>query len=669
MFLKILDMSRTGSIVILAVMLARLLLKKAPKAFSYALWGVVLLRLLVPGTIQAPVSLVPEAEPLAASYTLERESVSIGGTVEALSNALNGDTGTQYIRTEAVDTEGNARFVTAAWWEVWVLAGQYVWLAGVAGMALYSVFSLLKLRRKLAVTILLRDNIYIADDISSPFVIGLFRPKIYLPNDLTGQEQAYIILHEQYHIRRYDHIVKALAFMALCLHWFNPLVWAAFILSSRDMEMSCDEAVLRKMGSQIRADYAASLLTLSTGRRIIAGMPLAFGEGDAKGRIRNLARWKKPGIWVILIALILCAVLAFCLLTDPVTVKKSEAGVSYYYGTIVERGMRVIQEGDQEGRGYISIAGDDGQDYMFWEAEGYTDIPEVTVGDHVMVRAWLEGPGDLAVTSRVIETANTWAWDLEEAIMNSILDINHSERFAGMLPCASFVQLAEERSADIITVYGLALHQVYRAEGNTLIEESGSHIPVALTFRVSETGQYILTEYWKPRDGGYYTDDIRAKFPPFVWPDTQAHITAQIQNCYIQAVEHFGIATAPVVSSLLDSICEYAQYDDRPEVLITHAYIEFRELTYYGRYTLQYCFSEFLKGGQSGPRAEIMAAACQDIMEGWGENSLPNGLTGQAWFDAFAESARSLAQRRDRKDLEADHPASVILLDLINGIS
>jgi len=175
----------------------------------------------------------------------------------------------------------------------------------------------LRLRRRLITASPLRDNIYLADDIDSPFVMGLFRPKIYLPSAMEEREQSYILLHEQHHIRRLDHVVKALAFVALCIHWFNPLVWVAFILSGKDMEMSCDEAVVRKLGTQIRADYTASLLSLATGKRIIAGMPLAFGEGNTKGRIRNLAKWKKPAVWVVIVAVIVCIILAVCLLTNP----------------------------------------------------------------------------------------------------------------------------------------------------------------------------------------------------------------------------------------------------------------------------------------------------------------------------------------------------------------
>lgn len=341
-FMQILDMSKTAAIVIIAVLLMRLLLKKSPKVISYALWSVVLFRLLCPFSIEAPISLVPEITPTSQNYALEDESISVIGAGEAaykaVGDAVNGGLGVQHIRTTEKDGQGMTQYVTADWWDVWILFGQYVWLAGIAAMGVYSIVSCIKLRRKLRVTLPLRENIFVADDVDSPFVMGIFRPRIYIPCGLSAAEQEYVILHEQHHIKRGDHIIKLAAFAALCLHWFNPLVWLAFILSNKDMEMSCDEAVIKRLGENIRADYSASLLRLATGRRIIAGAPIAFGEGDTKGRIKNLAGWKKPVLWSAVAAAVLCGVLAVCLLVNPqrasfdirITVPAgSESGVYY----------------------------------------------------------------------------------------------------------------------------------------------------------------------------------------------------------------------------------------------------------------------------------------------------------------------------------------------------
>ena len=317
---KLFNMSLTASVAIVFVILLRLLLKKAPKVISYALWGVVLFRLLCPVSIGSSFSLynlfdAPTEESGTVTSVIEyvpsnivhTEYPSVALLVPGISDAIN----------EALP-QGQEQLVADPL-EAPMSIATYVWMIGVLGMGIYSIVSYVRLRRKLSVVVPLRDNIFIADDIKSPFVVGLFRPKIYLPCNLGDKEQEYIILHEQHHIKRLDHVMKALAFLALAIHWFNPLVWVAFILASKDMEMSCDEAVIHKVGSDVRADYSASLLTLATGRRIIAGTPLAFGEGDTKGRINNLSKWKKPAVWVVLLAVVACAVLAITVLTNPIT--------------------------------------------------------------------------------------------------------------------------------------------------------------------------------------------------------------------------------------------------------------------------------------------------------------------------------------------------------------
>jgi len=315
---RLLNMSLTASVTVVLVILLRFALKKAPKVISYALWGIVLFRLLCPFSIGSSFSVfnlletptedsgfitsVIEYVPTDIVHT-EYPSVvlPVPGVSDVINEAL--PQGEEQLRADPL--EAPISFAT------------YIWMAGVLVMGIYSAISYVQLRRKLRIVVPLRDNIFIADDIKSPFVVGLFRPRIYLPCNLSQKEQEYIILHEKHHIKRCDHIMKALAFLALAIHWFNPLVWVAFILAGKDMEMSCDEAVIRKVGTDVRADYSASLLTLATGRRIIAGTPLAFGEGDTKGRIHNLSKWKKPAVWIVIISVILCVGLAVCLITNP----------------------------------------------------------------------------------------------------------------------------------------------------------------------------------------------------------------------------------------------------------------------------------------------------------------------------------------------------------------
>lgn len=346
LFMQVLDMTKAAGIVILVVAAVRILLHKAPKIFSYILWSVVLFRLLCPLTLEIPVSLMPEMSSVSESYDLTEESISIVGASEAayqaVGDALNGGLGIQHIRTTQRNENGMTKYVSADWWDVWILIGQYVWVLGMMIMAVRSVISYKKLQKNLAVKVCLRDNIYIADDIQSPFVKGIFKPVIYLPPGLKEEEQEYIILHEKCHIKRKDPLFKMLAFLALCIHWFNPLVWLAFVLANKDMEMSCDEAVLKKMGQEIRADYAASLLSLATGSRRIAGMPLAFGEGDTKSRIKNLAGWRKPVLWISIVACLVCIVLAVCLIGNPVSEKEESSYSGELQGDLVNDPVEML---------------------------------------------------------------------------------------------------------------------------------------------------------------------------------------------------------------------------------------------------------------------------------------------------------------------------------------
>ena len=313
----VVNMSVTASVVIVFVLLARLALKKAPKIFSYVLWAVVLFRLLCPVSFTAGFSLLGLVDAPAAEVTPNTTIVEYipapSGDRTPVTPVNPGVTapvvnpGTTPAPVDSVTPADPAPVTPAAPAVTVTDVLPLIWLLGIVGMAAYSVVSYVSLRRRLIGAVPLRENVWLADHIGSPFVMGFVRPKIYLPSALPEQERGYIILHEQHHIRRLDHVIKALAFAALCIHWFNPLVWLAFVLSSKDMEMSCDEAVVRQLGEEIRADYSASLLSLATGRRIIASTPLAFGEGDTGSRIRNMLSWKKPALWVTIAAAVICA--------------------------------------------------------------------------------------------------------------------------------------------------------------------------------------------------------------------------------------------------------------------------------------------------------------------------------------------------------------------------
>ncbi len=315
---KLLNMSLTATVAIIFVIVLRMFLRKAPKFISYALWVIVLFRLLCPVSVKSDISLfglfnTPTVENHTLTSRIEyipnnivhTEYPAITLPIPSISNAIN-----------HVLPQGQEQ-LTADPLEAPMAIATYLWMVGLLVMVFYAITSYIKLRMQLTTASHLRDNIYLVDEISCPFVMGLFFPKIYLPSSLPVLEQTYIILHEQHHIHRLDHIFKILGFIALSFHWFNPIVWIAFRLAVKDMEMSCDEAVIRKLGPEILADYTASLLSLATGKHMITGIPLAFGEGDTSERIRHLISFKKPMLWAMLLAITICCAAAICLLTNP----------------------------------------------------------------------------------------------------------------------------------------------------------------------------------------------------------------------------------------------------------------------------------------------------------------------------------------------------------------
>ncbi len=307
-FATVLNMSIAAAVITLAVLLARLLLRRAPKSFSYALWAVVLFRLLCPVSVSSAVSLLGLLDAPAQENTQlhHGDRVLCAASSAAASAPPVSVSAPPAVSAPAPDAAAVSGQVYAGGVEPLQIAAA-VWALGVMAMLIYGAASYIRLRRRLVGSIALEGNIRLADGAESPFVLGIFRPKIYLPSDIGEGEREYVVLHERQHIRRGDHVVKALAFLALSLHWFNPMAWLSFVLAGRDMEMSCDEAVLKKLGEGVRADYSASLLRFAAGRRSVLAVPLAFGESGIKGRIKNLLRWRRPRAWISAAAAMLCA--------------------------------------------------------------------------------------------------------------------------------------------------------------------------------------------------------------------------------------------------------------------------------------------------------------------------------------------------------------------------
>ena len=310
-FLRLLDMSKAACILILIAVIARFLFVRMPKKYSYFLWFAVFFRLLCPLKLELQYSVLPYEAPLHETYVLEGSDITASQSIDMISQSFQGtgEVGYGPAVTPAV-TGDEISYTWVPSWNPYVRLGQYICLAGIIVFILYSFISYANLKKALTGSVRMEDNVMINDYIPSPFVLGLVHPQIYLPSDLSSERQPFILMHEKYHIRRKDPLWKFLSYIALGLHWFNPLVWIAFSLFQKDMEMSCDEAVINEAGEEIRAAYSAALLEMASDQRVRLSIPLAFDEGDPKSRIRNLADRHILSKAAIVLTSVLCVILS-----------------------------------------------------------------------------------------------------------------------------------------------------------------------------------------------------------------------------------------------------------------------------------------------------------------------------------------------------------------------
>lgn len=311
-FLKLVNLSISASWLILAVLVLRVVLKKAPKWVMPLLWGVVALRLVCLFSIESALSLIPSAETIPSEIVTEtREPVLYEqATLDIVTNPT--------LPSAAEVPVGVSRQQAQVDFNIYSV----LWLAGMAALLVHALVSAGKLKRKLATAILLRDNIYESEFVDSPFVFGVVKPNIYLPMHMDEGTAAYVIAHEHAHLARRDHWWKVLGYLVLALHWFNPLVWVAYILFCRDIELACDEKVVRGLDGAARADYSQALLSCAAPKRAVAACPLAFGEGNIKTRVKSALHYKKPAFWVAAAAVLAVVIMAVCFLTNP----RSERG-------------------------------------------------------------------------------------------------------------------------------------------------------------------------------------------------------------------------------------------------------------------------------------------------------------------------------------------------------
>ncbi len=330
LFLKLVNMSISASWLVLAVVVLRFVMKKAPKWMTCALWAMVAIRLVFPFSIESAFSLVPDPDPIPPSVITNHTPIVAPADTPVSSDTPVISPGTPMLGTQA-DAISPASITELA---------ATVWIVGVAVLLIYALVSYLLIRRKVAASLHLRENIYLCDYIESPFILGILRPRIYLPSALDQSQWPHVLAHEQAHLHRRDHWWKPLGFAILCVYWFNPVLWLAYILLCRDIELACDERVIRDMDTRQKQDYTTALLECSMPRYLVAACPLAFGEVGVKERVKSVLNYKKPAFWIILIALILCVAAAVCFLTDPVGSNDITPGVYNIDSTLYQEDLR-----------------------------------------------------------------------------------------------------------------------------------------------------------------------------------------------------------------------------------------------------------------------------------------------------------------------------------------
>lgn len=311
-FLKLLNMSITASWLILVVLSIRLFFRKMPKWVNCLLWGVVAVRLIVPFSIESSLSLQPSAQPIQSSTVTSGEVSayvpSVDSNLSIVENTIN-PVLAETFSYSAEDSVAPLQVVTE-------VAG-IVWMIGMILLLVFALGSMIRLSILVRESVVYKDNIYICDGVKSPFILGIVRPRIYLSSSLAEDEIEYIVAHEKAHLNRKDHLWKPLGYLLLCIYWFNPLCWIAYVMLCKDIELACDEKVIRDMNFEDKKEYSRVLLSCAIQRRLVMACPLAFGEVGVKERVKTVLNYKKPAFWITLIAILVCVIVSMCFLTNP----------------------------------------------------------------------------------------------------------------------------------------------------------------------------------------------------------------------------------------------------------------------------------------------------------------------------------------------------------------
>lgn len=644
---KLLSMSTAAGWVILAVLILRLVLYRAPRWLHCMLWALVGVRLAVPISLKSPFSLIPQTSAIAPAVLSE---YTVGVDTQA-PQVIGGGGAEQAATVSAAHVASPAITEVMSW----------IWLAGVLFVLGYAFVSMLCLRRRVAEAVLLEGKVWQCDRVNSPFIMGVVRPKIYLPSNLPPEVQGSVLAHEFSHLARRDHWWKPLGFILLAIYWFHPLVWVAYWLFCRDLELACDERVVQKLDEEGKKTYSLALLTCSTGRYISAAYPLAFGEGSVKRRVKAVLNYKKPAFWLVLAAVVACVAAAVCFLTDPVSFQQN-TGIAWAKNLSAEQVVSadLVVMPSQEDKQYKRFA--ESEIPALVEFINQSKGTRVTDAENIagqsiwfyftMADGTRHAVGNIGNVYLVIDGEyydapynwlSTWSQDYGEG--NSPLPEDYFNR---ILTVEDVLALSEKRAN--LTWMDL--------EGYASVEVgSGLYIRI-----YSVSGRYAL---WVGSAGGPEAELMYAELSSYGMPgEAVEEVDIRTGNVaeFFEREEMKYQKTAELFAAITSSPAASSSPKDYLE---THPE-EHRALLDGKTDTLRYIFSCFLAGGQTGLEGHIMRILLDELAP---ESQLKLAAdTGQEYFNAWKEAAESIMRERGNGWMEENQPAAWMMLQMRQAV-
>jgi len=597
-FSTVVDMSMTASYVALGVILIRQLLKRAPKIFSYLLWLAVFFRLVCPGSFTSVFSFLNVIKPAMQPDALPEVLVmaGLGNINDAINGTVNSSVGSTLPLVAAMDVSPLSMMM---------LLGSMVWMAGVMVLLIWNIFSYFKIAGKIKTATLLDaslPDIYETDQISTPFVFGFRRPRIYLPAGISPRELPYVLAHETVHIKRRDYLIKPAAFLVLIIHWFNPLMWFCFALMVKDMEMSCDETVIRNKGQEIKEDYSNSLLALAVQKNSFwQATPLAFGANNIKERIKNVIHYRKPGVWIGTAAVVMIVALMIGFVANPVN--DTAAGQETYAGYAVDK--LLANKTPYVGNASKVIALIDAM-----------PLPKGVVRDKVELQT-STAPYGLTIQYRINDDS---AISAENGMIGDVFGRNAILLF-------SLVD-----NVEVINI--------------KFTDSAGKYEGYSTTYLRSRIEQIMQ------RDVRVYAESA----------DLLKELLTRLEHAYFSLGNEGNTAVnkAKQIELCLEKIMSSPLPSSNPYDYIKAHQAEYNIILAMDEQALPYLFSEFAKGGQTGLKGSVMEILCRKIL---GSEDIKYASTNhQDWYDAYKKHIEEITDKNSLAWVQDHYPKGVLIL-------